>query len=349
MTSKGPRLLALVLAAAGFVVSCVLEVVHAKAYLMPGSDSFCRIGETMDCGVVALSRLSVILGVPLPIWGVAGFLALGIAAHRRSKLLLPLSAIAALVSIGLLIESLTHVGTMCLLCEIVHAIAIAIFGVAVIRRRDFDAPGPVGRQAIDVLVTPAAIVLLAMAFAPRYWQPLTWQQGVPYAHGVTEDGDPWVGAEDPKVTVEEYVDYSCPHCAVGSNRMRMRLARESDELRIVRKHKPRTHCTAKVPSTCTALRAALCAGDQDKFWEMDSWLFVHVPGAAEFDPMEGASAIGLDVAAFTACFEATETFERAAEIRKASAKARVRETPAYVIDGKRIDNDKVGDAIDSAL
>lgn len=349
MTPKGPRLLALVLAAAGFVVSGVLEVVHAKAYLLPGSDSFCRIGETMDCGVVALSRLSVIGGVPLPIWGAAGFLALGTAAHRRSKLLLPLSAVAALVSVGLLLESVTRVGTLCLLCEIVHALALAIFAVAMIRRRDFDAPGPLGRQALDVLTVPAAIVLVAMFFAPRYWQPLTWQQGVPYPHGVTDEGDPWVGAESPTLTVEEYVDYSCPHCAVGSNRMRMRLARDPDELRIVRKHKPRTHCTEKVPSTCMALRAALCAGDQDKFWEMDSWLFVHVPGQAEFDPRQGAEAIGLDLAAFDACIADPATFERGAELRKASAKARILETPAYVIDGKRIDNDEIDERIDDAL
>src|SRR5688572_31430294 len=105
MTPKGPRLLALVLAVAGFVVSGVLEFVHVSAYLAPGAKSFCTVGETMDCGTVALSRLSVVLGVPLPIWGAAGFVALGLAAYKRSRLLLPLSAFAAAVSLALLYES----------------------------------------------------------------------------------------------------------------------------------------------------------------------------------------------------------------------------------------------------
>lgn len=348
MSNKGPRLLAIALAVAGFVVSGVLEYVHAKTYLAPGSKSFCRVDATMDCGVVALSRLSVLGGVPLPVWGAAGFLALAIAIHRRSPLFLPLAATAAIVSVGLLVESLTHVGTICLLCEGVHVLAIGLLILAVWRRRDVDRTTPMRRQALDVLVTPAAMVLLAMLFAPRYWQPLTWQAGVPYPHGTTESGDPWVGAENPKVTIEEYVDYGCPHCAVASNRIRMRLTRDADELRVVRKHKPRTRCT-EAGDGCVALRMALCAEAQDKFWEMDSWLFMHAPGKALVDVEGGARALGLDVPTFMACHAAPQTYARAAGMRKAAGKAHIRETPAYVVEGTRVDVGEIADVIDARL
>jgi uncharacterized membrane protein len=345
---KGPRYLGIGLSAAGFVVSGVLEVVHAAAYLAPGAESFCTVGETLDCGAVALSRLSVIAGVPLPIWGAAGFLALGVAAHRRSRLLLPLAAVAALVSVALFIESFSHVGALCMLCEAVHVLALALLGVAWVGRKDVDRDTSLGRGALDVLLTPAALVLLTAFFAPRYWQPLTWQEGVPYPHGTDEDGQRWVGAETPEVTVVEYIDYGCPHCAVASNKMRMRLSRDADKLRVIRRHQPRTNCTM-AGEGCGALRAALCADDQDKFWEMDSWLFVHVPGKAEVDFSAGAERIGLDIATFEACHTAPETYERAKAERAIAFKRRVRNTPSYVVDNKKVDVEQIHDLLDERL
>ncbi len=346
--SEGPRRLGVLLSVVGFGICALLEVVHASAYLAPTAESICKIGESMDCGAVALSRLSVVGGVPLPIWGAAGFIALGIAALRRSRLFLPLAAIASIVSIGLFIESVSHVGSLCVFCEAVHVLCLALLGVAWVARKDVDTSASWGKTAIDVLVTPVALVLLAALFAPRYWQPLTWQTGVPYAHGTDDEGRRWVGAENPVVVVEEYVDYGCPHCAVASNKMRMRLARSHDELRVIRRHQPRTNCT-QAAGGCGALRAALCADDQGKFWEMDSWLFIHVPGKERVDFTAGAEAIGLDVAAFEACHGAPETFERAKAERQIAFKKRIRNTPAYVVDKKHVDVEQIHDLLDDKL
>ena len=101
-----PRALPVVLALLGLAVSIVLEQVHVKTYLAPGADSFCSVGQTFDCNQVALSRFSVLLGVPMPIWGIAGFLAMLVAAWHRLRLLWPLAGLATLASVCLLLEEL---------------------------------------------------------------------------------------------------------------------------------------------------------------------------------------------------------------------------------------------------
>ena len=90
------RLPAVAVALFGLVLSLGLELVHYRAYMMPSAASFCSVGAAFDCASVALSRYSVLLGVPAPLWGVAGFLAMLAAAWLRSRWLLPLSLLATL-------------------------------------------------------------------------------------------------------------------------------------------------------------------------------------------------------------------------------------------------------------
>jgi uncharacterized membrane protein len=94
--------------------------VHYRAYTAPSAESFCSVGATLDCASVALSRYSVLGGVPVPLWGCAGFLALLGSAWLRSRWLLPLAAVASLASLAFLGLQLFAIGAICLLCEGVH-------------------------------------------------------------------------------------------------------------------------------------------------------------------------------------------------------------------------------------
>src|SRR5882672_3701015 len=114
------RRLPALLAAVGLLCSAALELAHYQAYVDPTRASFCSAGAQLDCTTVALSRWSVFVGIPLPLWGVAGFMAIGLLAWWRSRWLLPLSALAALASVVLLAIELFAIHSVCLFCEGVH-------------------------------------------------------------------------------------------------------------------------------------------------------------------------------------------------------------------------------------
>jgi len=347
MNKEIPRLLPTLLAAAGLVVCGVLEWIHAKTYLLPSVDSFCSVNESFDCGRVALSRLSVLLGVPMPIWGAAGFLAMLIAAWRRSWLLWPLAGFAALASVGLLLEELLHVGTVCLMCEAVHGLALLL---AIVAWRWHRTRGEPSRAAaiFSIAAAPVAMILATAFIVPPYWAPLAWQDEVPHPTGQRDDGHHWVGAEEPVITIEEFVDYGCPHCAIATNRTRRRLATDGDRLRVVRRHQPRMRCNTRNHG-CVSLRAARCAGEQGKFWEMDAWLFAHLPGHPDVDVLQGAQALALDEALFMICLEDDASYHWADEEARAARRLKIKVTPTYRIGDEIVLPDELEARLDAAL
>jgi uncharacterized membrane protein len=342
-----PRVIPVLLAAIGLVVSAVLEWVHVKTYLVPSAHSFCAVNQTFDCNQVALSRLSVLFGVPMPLWGIAGFLALLLAAWHRLRLLWPLAALAALASVGLLLEELLHVGAVCLICEAVHLVALLLAAVAWRWHRKHGRPFA-SSMWLAVGGVPASILVASALFVPPYWAPLTWQSHVPHPYGVDEHGHHWVGAESPAITVEEFVDYGCPHCAVASNLTRRRLAAHGDRLRVVRRHQPRMDCHERNKG-CLALRAAYCAAQQDAFWQMDAWLFIYAPGRAQVDVVEGAQALGLDEPSFVLCLQDPATYKWADDEARVARKLKIDMTPTYRVDGRTVTPHELDALLDAAL
>jgi protein-disulfide isomerase len=276
-----------------------------------------------------------------------GFLAITVAATRRSKLFFPLAAAAAAASLLLLVESLVAIRSLCLLCEGVHLVSFALAWLA---WRERGAAREITRDdAIAIAAIPAAMLVAARLFVPPYWAMIVWKSGVPYPSGIDDDGNHWIGAVDPAVTVHEFVDYACPHCAIAAGRMRMKVADNPSKLRVVRRHQPRVKCLGESPLVCVALRAAMCAGEQDKFWEMDSWLFARNSGKLKVDLAQAAEELDLDLAQMEACMTAPATWERARAEAEAARKAGIKATPGYVVDGEKLDSKELAALLDERL
>jgi uncharacterized membrane protein len=333
--SRDDRWLPASLAAIGFLSSVFLEYQHVRTWLSPSASSFCTVGKTADCTAVALSKWSSFAGIPVPIWGIAFFWVLLVAITRRNRWAVGLSALAAVGSVVLLLIELLAIGAVCLVCELVHVVSVALFIVMWMRRGDYVGPTR-DENWLTYGVYPAGVVVLAtLFFVPPYFRVPTWRGELPLATGKTAQGQDWIGSASPKLTVEEWVDYGCPHCRAASQRTLSVVAKRKDQLRVIRRHDPRMPCSAGTPSSCTTLRAAICAGKQGKFWQMDRWLFAHSEkGKVDLDA--AAKDVALDGARLKACFTAPETFAEAHTEYRAARQAHVAETPTYRIDGKKV-------------
>ena len=65
---------AVALAAAGLVDSIYLSVSHYRNYVDIGYSSFCAISRAINCDTVSQSPYAIFLGMPVPVWGVIGYI-----------------------------------------------------------------------------------------------------------------------------------------------------------------------------------------------------------------------------------------------------------------------------------
>lgn len=326
--------LAYALAATGLFLSSWLELLHLRAYTMPGALGFCSFGAKLDCGAVALSRWSVLFGVPVPLLGVLGFGALAIAAWLGSGLLVPLSLVAAALSLALLGVELASIHALCALCEAVHLVAIALAVVAVRKRRELSPLGD--REHATLVLLPAFGVFVALVFfLPPYFRTVTWNGELPFPSGVTSDDAPWIGAKNPELTLEEYTDYLCPHCRAATSWTLKRLAAHPNAIRIVRRQFPLASCSATLHGSCERLRLAYCGGEAGRFWQMDRWLFAH-GDTLKVDHAAAARDLGIDSQRLESCVERPDIYARAERESAQAAKQHFSGTPTYVVGGKRI-------------
>lgn len=332
------------LAAVGLLLSAILEWIHIQTNVLPSAESYCSFGQRLDCASVAASPYAVVAGVPLAVIGMFGFLALRTAARQKSVWLLPLSGIAALGSLALLVLSATVLGTFCLLCEAVHLTAIALFVVVWQRRSALGGSWSDRPALLWIIAFPAVLLLATWISIPPYWAAFSYKGRPPLPTGVTDAGDPWIGALNPKHTVDEFTDYACPHCKVAAARS-LRLLAQHGDVRLVRHQNPRMHCRPGT-SGCLAARLAGCAAQQDRFWQADRWLFAHTDAKRTLDLSAFARDVQVDEPKLRACVDAEAAYQEAERGYLLARKQHLRDTPGYLVGGKKVAIDQLEQAIE---
>ena len=318
----------------------------------------CSISETVDCAKAARSSYAVVLRVPIALWSGIGFTALLACAliglKRRpagapaSGVFFALATVAAVVSAVMFALSRGVLGVICPECTGIQALALLTFLCAALQLREVRL-GPV-RALVDDLRTlwsmprlfaglglaGAIGVALLIALYPQHrWTPpallpglppefgrapLSGPEGLPTGH--TPDGRPFLGAENPRLTVVELSDYECPFCAQAHRVLRAFVGRHPDRLRLVHQHLPLDRaCNPALgqpfhEDACARAAAAMCAETQGRFWEMNDVLFEHQADARQLGARRLAELAGVpDADAFLACLAAPATGSRlAAEV-----------------------------------
>lgn len=159
--------------------------------------------------------------------------------------------------------------------------------------------------------------------------------------GVSPEGHPWVGGESPTIEIQEFTDYQCPHCR-RAHLMARKLVGADPRVRIYHRHLPLDMaCNPAIQKpfhgrACELSRAAVCAGQQGRFWEMNDLLFQQADEIRTRDLSSDdiARRLELDLDAFRCCMtdpKATAIVD--ADVAEAN-RLGLRGTPAFVIDGQ---------------
>jgi protein-disulfide isomerase len=147
------------------------------------------------------------------------------------------------------------------------------------------------------------------------------------------DGSPAKGPVDAPVTLVEFADFECPFCAMEAPALEKMWQGHQNSVRFIYKY----FVISAHPHGESAARAAIAAGNQNKFWEMHDTLF------ANRDHLEGADIdgyakdIGLDMAKFHADMQAQATTDRIDGDKKLGESLGVQGTPTIFINGREYD------------
>ncbi len=130
-------------------------------------------------------------------------------------------------------------------------------------------------------------------------------------------GEAFYGNSSARIAMIEYADYQCPFCGKYTRETYPQIIANYVKTGKIRYYY-RDLTLPMHPDAIPAARAARCAGEQGKFWEMHDSLYAHQTGLAAKDLVDRAQALGLDAFKFNQCFSSDKYSE---DIRKSTSEA----------------------------
>jgi protein-disulfide isomerase len=294
----------------GASVASLVDQVGASA-------TFCA---ESGCATVRDSAWAHPLGIPMPVLGVAFFLAaVALAFIDAPRLRRALAILGAAWAVVLIAVQAIAIGAWCKLCLIADpaAIAYALLVIAGASTLRFSIAR--GLAALPAL----AAVIAGLALWTHTAPPAPLLAGVPgFVQAAQVPG---------AATVVEVVDFECPFCRRLQDRLTTAIAQARTPVRVVRKMMPlRMH-----PHAMPAALAYCCADAQGKGEAMAAALFAAPPDELSPEGCEKLAAqVGCDLERYRRDLPQAET-RIAADTAEARA-AGVHSLPTLFIGGERI-------------
>ena len=284
------------------LVSIYLSYSHYRVYTDIGYRSFCAISKAINCDTVSQSPYSIFWGLPVSIWGILGyvfFLLFLLPAKNKDAfgkriwtILFLVALVFSICSIILAIISTFIIHSYCIMCIVSYAINFLLLFYTWIIGKRFKSGALIQdlRNDLNFLInkkwlTSALLGIFVMGFIgvwifyPEYWHLKAPQLSADIRVGVTENGHPWIGAENPHLIITEYTDYQCFQCKKMHYFLRQLVEKYPDKIRLIHRYFPMDHQfnpIVKEPFHVGSGKMALLAiyaATQDKFWKMNDVLF----------------------------------------------------------------------------
>ena len=166
-------------------------------------------------------------------------------------------------------------------------------------------------------------------------QPVTQQQAAApptyRRYDIPTEGFYSIGPEDAPITIVEFSDYQCPYCERWHTQVyNQLLAAYPGKIRFVYRNLPLTQIH---PQAMPAAEAAMCAGEQNAYWQFHDRLFSNQDLLGEDFYVQIATDLGLNVAAFNNCRETHKYQDEIQADMDFAVGLGVQSTPTFFING----------------
>ncbi|WP_446009459.1 vitamin K epoxide reductase/DsbA family protein [Candidatus Electrothrix sp.] len=362
-------LAALFFATAGLLIALYSAHSHYQNYTDPLYSSFCAISKAINCDTVAQSPWSIMLGVPVAWWGVLFylfFLLILLTEDRRNLAAwrgwLFVMSISSAVTLGLAGIAIWKIKSLCLVCLATYTVTFGLTYICWLGQRrckEAFAKGAADVTAAFHLKTTlqnysiaagvfCVSLLLLYGLMPRYWLLSAIETSADISnlpHGLTEDGHPWIGAEEPLLTIAQFSDYQCFQCGKMYFLLRNFLAKHPDTLRLVHRHYPLDHEVNSfiVPEpfhegSGKLAKVAILAAMRDKFWQTNDLLYALTRSKGDkvttISLKDIANKTGLNINELAASLTHPAINARLSRDIREGMKLKITGTPAFLIDGQ---------------
>ena len=220
------------LAVAGLADSLYLAVSHYRVYTDVAYSSFCAISKAINCDTVSQSTYSKLWGMPVPVWGVIGYMFLLLflpfawskdaEKQRLWPILFFLSLGYSVYSVILAIISTFYIRSNYLMCILTYGINFLLLYFSWLIRKRSDKIRIFKGLKLDVIflwklkkrtlpVFSAALCfgVILFTYFPSYWSFQSTLLSRDMPTGITKEGYPWIGAQKPQIEIMEFADYQC--------------------------------------------------------------------------------------------------------------------------------------------
>ena len=336
--------LALIVALAGVAVAIFLlreYVTVTEGGLAEGL--LCTGGAAFDCNAVAASEHSLMLGIPVALWGLVFYIVMsGFAmatlwfrpAERSAAASLGLIAgcVALVFDAYLAWVMVARIGTVCLGCVSSYGINLVLAGLfwwidgriktPGDRRALFLSAAPlVGKLAVALVVLGGIgtaafmthrslddVKLLAQEEADDF---LSQLEKPPLIDMARFEGQPSRGPASAPITIAVTSDFECNYCRALSGHIEKLRREMPDRIRVVFVNAPvSSQCNPKMDhdtheDACWLAEVGECAAEQGRFWEYHDLLYhtLPQPQVTKSNVTRHLGEIHLDVPRFQSCFE----------------------------------------------
>ena len=304
------------------------------------------------CDAVRASPYAHLFGLPLPVFGVACYVALGLLifaedlvparlARVLQRAVTGISGVGFVFSIYLFSLQAFVIHASCAWCDVSALVVTAIFILSLIELRQPLASTEPG-AAIARVRTNFAVCVLALGVGVPAFIFLSRHGALPaaadapsqvLAERLVRPDSHIIGNASAPLTIVEFGDFECPGCALSEGAARQIRAQYGDRIRFVFRQFPlrKMH-----PQAEKAAEAAECAAEQGKFWEAVDKLYAEQADLSVNSLKRYAGELGLDQSGFDQCLDSGATIPRIDQDLADGRALKVIGTPTWFIGRKTI-------------